>query len=55
MAVVDVRDAALAHRLAFEKPEAANERFLVFSSQWIAQDWCMYHFSLFYGRSYLSI
>ena len=41
MAVIDVRDAAHAHRLAFESPQAANERFLIFSCQWVAQDWCM--------------
>ena len=40
MAYADVQDVAMAHRLAFEKPEASNERFLILNSMWVAQDWC---------------
>ena len=36
-AYADVRDLALAHRLAYEKPEAANQRFLIANGQYSYQ------------------
>lgn len=40
MAYADVRDVALVHRLALEKEEATNGRFLIHASQWNVQEWC---------------
>lgn len=39
-AVVDVRDAALAHRLAYEKPEAAGQRYFTVAGNFSFQQIC---------------
>ena len=38
---VDVRDIAMAHILALETPKAANQRYLVASSQYSNQEVCV--------------
>ena len=40
---VDVRDLALAHVLALEKPEAGGERIIISSGSWRWQDWGKSH------------
>ena len=39
---VDVRDLALAHRLALEKGEAGGERIIVSKGPFVWQDWGMF-------------
>ncbi|KIM95596.1 hypothetical protein OIDMADRAFT_106257 [Oidiodendron maius Zn] len=39
-AIVDVRDAALAHRIAYEKPEAASQRYFVTAGNFSFQQIC---------------
>ena len=39
---VDVRDAALAHVLALEKPEAGGERIIVSAASYVWQEWRTY-------------
>lgn len=36
----DVRDVAEAHRLAFEKEEAANQRYFITGGNFLYEDWC---------------
>lgn len=39
-AIIDVRDVALAHRIAFEKPEAAGQRYFVTAGRFSFQQVC---------------